>query len=43
MRKTEKTGIHNFVSVPGMVDRSNAAFQMQNAGFAKLKNAPSSG
>ncbi len=40
-QKLKKTGIHNFVSVPGMVDRSNAAFQMQNAGFAKLKNAPS--
>ncbi len=39
--KLKKTGIHNFVSVPGMVDRSNTAFQLQNAGFAKLKNAPS--
>ncbi len=40
-QKLKKTDIHNFVSVPGMVNRSNAAQQMDKAGFAKLKNAPS--
>ena len=40
-QKLKKTGLHNFVSVPGMVNRSNAALQMQKAGFAQLKNAPS--
>lgn len=40
-QKLKKTGIHNFVSVPGMVNRSNASLQSEKAGFAKLKNAPS--
>ncbi len=40
-QKLKKTDIHNFVSVPGVVNRSNAALQMQKAGFAQLKNAPS--
>ncbi len=40
-QKLKKTDLHNFVSVPGMVNRNNAALQMQNAGFVQLKNAPS--
>ena len=40
-QKLKKTGIHNFVSVPGMVNRSNASLQSEKAGFTKLKNAPS--
>ena len=40
VQKLKKADIHNLVSVPGMVDRSNASVQMQKAGFAKVKNAP---
>ncbi len=40
-QRLKTMGIHNFVSVPGMVDCSNASRQAGVAGFAKLKNAPS--
>ena len=39
-KKFKNADIHRLVSVPGMVDRSNSAYQMRQAGFASIGNAP---
>ena len=39
-KKFKNADIHRLVSVPGMVDRSNSAYQMRQAGFANISNAP---
>ena len=39
-KKFKNVDIHRLVSVPGMVDRSNSAYQMRQAGFANISNAP---
>lgn len=39
-KKFKNADIHRLVSVPGMVDCSNSAYQMRQAGFANISNAP---
>lgn len=39
-KKFKNVDIHRLVSVPGMVDCSNSAYQMRQAGLATVGNAP---
>ena len=39
-KKFKNVDIHRLVSVPGLVDCSNSAYQMRQAGFATVSNAP---
>ena len=39
-KKFKNADIHRLVSVPGMVNCSNSAYQMRQAGFATVCNAP---
>ena len=39
-KKFKNVDIHRLVSVPGMVDCSNSAYQMRQAGFATVSNTP---
>mgnify|MGYP000219500382 CR=1 FL=1 len=39
-KKFKNADIHRLVSVPGMVNCSNSAYQMRQAGFATVGNAP---
>ena len=39
-KKFKNVDIHRLVSVPGMVDCSNSAYQMRQAGLATAGNAP---
>lgn len=42
-KKFKNVDIHRLVSVPGMVDCSNSAYQMRQAGLATVGNAPMRG
>lgn len=39
-KKFKNVDIHRLVSVPGLVDCSNSAYQMRQAGFATVSNTP---